>query len=101
MDSLYNPGALYSLPNRLPSSRVHHAMAIGPLDTEEFVIVHGNAFNSERFLVYIFSFTKCVNFTGGYASDGTYLDDLHIFDTRSQRWSGVVLRMHGYDDHGR
>merc|ERR1711871_1316399 len=34
-------------------------------------------------------------------TDGKFLDDVNLYDTRSQRWSGVILRMAGYDDSGK
>ena len=29
---------------------------------------------------------------GGYNTDGTFLDDIHIYDTRLRKWSGVLLK---------
>lgn len=78
LDGLLEPGDLYSLGNRLPTPRVLFALAVGPSDTDEFVILHG-----------------------GKDTDGKFLDDVNLYDTRSQRWSGVILRMAGYDDSGK
>lgn len=78
LDGLLEPADLYSLGNKLPTSRVLFALAVGPEETDEFVILHG-----------------------GKDTDGKYLDDVNLYDTRSQRWSGVILRMAGYDDSGK
>ncbi len=29
---------------------------------------------------------------GGYNPEGTFLDDVHIYDTRVRKWSGVILK---------
>ncbi len=29
---------------------------------------------------------------GGYSTDGSFLDDIHIYDTRLRKWSGVLLK---------
>ena len=64
-NSLLNPGALYPLGGTIPSSRVHHSMAL----SQYYVIIFG-----------------------GYSTDGTYLDDINLFDVRSQQWSGPILK---------
>jgi hypothetical protein len=61
-----NPGDIYSMtPGLLPSPRVKNTMTyVDPL-----VIVFG-----------------------GYSTDGSFLDDINIYDTRFRKWSGVVLK---------
>jgi hypothetical protein len=66
-DALWaNPGDLYSLtPGLLPSPRVKNTMTyVDPL-----VVV-----------------------MGGYDTDGSFMDDIHIYDTRFRKWSGVILK---------
>ena len=61
-----NPGDIYSMTSGLlPSPRVKNTMTyIDPL-----VVVFG-----------------------GYSTDGSFLDDVHIYDTRFRKWSGVLLK---------
>ena len=77
-DSLKNPGSLYSLGGKVPESRIHSSMAIGPHPTDQYIIVYG-----------------------GYSYDGSLLDDLNLYDTRAQQWSGVMLRLACCDDSGK
>jgi hypothetical protein len=64
-NSLTNPGALYPFGGDLPSSRVHHSMAL----SDNYVIVYA-----------------------GYNTDGSLLDDINMFDIRTQQWTGPILR---------
>jgi len=64
-NSLLNSGSLYPLGGDLPYARVHHSLAL----TSSYVIVFG-----------------------GYATDGNFLDDINLYDVRSQQWSGPVLK---------
>ena len=66
-DSLANDiGNLYHLtPNLLPGGRVKHTTTY----SEPYVIV-----------------------MGGYDTDGTHLDDIHMYDTRMRKWTGVILK---------
>ena len=74
-DALWsNPGDLYHLtPNLLPSPRVKNTMTY----VEPFVVT-----------------------MGGYSTDGSFLDDIHIYDTRSRKWSGVILKRRCCDSDG-
>lgn len=61
-----NPGDIYSMTQSLlPTPRVKNTMTyVDPL-----VVVFG-----------------------GYSTDGSFLDDINIYDTRFRKWSGVVLK---------
>ena len=37
---------------------------------------------------------------GGYAVDGTFLDDVQMFDTRTRKWSGVMLKRQCCNNEG-
>ena len=58
-DCLLSPGNLFPLADELPEPRVHFAMAIGPIGFDTYVFVHG-----------------------GYSEDGSFKDDLNMYDTR-------------------
>lgn len=64
-NTLQSPGDLYPLGGMLPSSRVYHSLVC----IDYFLVVFG-----------------------GFSPDGDYLDDTHLFDMRSQQWSGPILR---------
>ncbi len=66
-DSLVsNPGSIYPLtPGLVPSPRVKGTVTY----VEPLVIV-----------------------MGGYNTDGTFMDDIHFYDTRLRKWSGVILK---------
>lgn len=69
-----NPANLYSFTmNLVPSGRVKHVLVY----REPFAIV-----------------------LGGYAIDGTFLDDVQMYDSRSRRWSGIVLKRECCNVHG-
>ena len=70
-NSLLNAGSLYPLGEKLPTSRVHHSLAL----SSNYVILFG-----------------------GYSTDGTYLDDINLFDVRTQQWSGPILKKACCDD---
>ena len=72
-NSLLNPGALYPLGGGLPPSRVHHSATY----VNRYVIVFG-----------------------GLSTAGTFLDDIHLFDTLSKTWSGPVLKKLCCNDDG-
>jgi hypothetical protein len=50
---------MHPLANDIPESRVHFSMAIGPLSAERYIVVYG-----------------------GYDRDGSFRDDLNIYDIR-------------------
>jgi N-acetylneuraminic acid mutarotase len=64
-NSLIEPSSLYPLGGEVPSVRMHHSVVY----TDKKVIVFG-----------------------GYSSHGALRDDVHIYDTAQQRWSGAILR---------
>lgn len=66
--------ALYALGGTLPSPRVHHTIT----SVENFIIVYG-----------------------GYSTDDSFLEDISIFDTRSQTWSGVITRVECCNSDGK
>ena len=74
-DALWsNPGDLYHLtPGLLPSPRVKNTMTY----IEPLVVT-----------------------MGGYSTDGSFLDDIHIYDTRVRKWSGVILKRRCCNDRG-
>lgn len=74
-DALWsNPGDLYHLtPGLLPSPRVKNTMTY----IEPLVVT-----------------------MGGYSTDGSFLDDIHIYDTRVRKWSGVILKRRCCNDDG-
>lgn len=65
-NSLTNPGDIYHFGGKLPSSRIRHIVGV----IDPFVLVHG-----------------------GISENNTLLDDLNIYDTRYQSWTGVVSRL--------
>lgn len=70
-NSLLNVGSLYPLAGSLPYARVHHTLAL----SNNYVIIFG-----------------------GYSTDGSYLDDINLYDVRSQQWSGPILKKACCDD---
>lgn len=64
-DSLISPSQLYPLNGLMPSPRLFPAFVIAG----NSLIVHG-----------------------GYRTDGALLDDIHIFDIPTQKWSGEINR---------
>ena len=37
---------------------------------------------------------------GGYNTDGSFMDDVHVYDTRVRKWSGVLLKRSCCDHNG-
>jgi hypothetical protein len=66
VDSLLNPGAVYSMGGPLPPSRVHHTVTV----VDRYVIVFG-----------------------GESTEGILLDDIHLYDTKIRSWSGPLLKL--------
>ena len=64
-NTLIHPGTLHPLGGTLPTARVHHSLSL----SNDYVILFG-----------------------GYSTEGTYLDDINLFDVRSQQWSGPVFK---------
>lgn len=66
-NSLTQPGALYRFNGEgfLPAPRVHHSLT----HLEPYIIVYGGA-----------------------SSEGDFLDDIHMYDLRSQSWTGEIER---------
>lgn len=74
IDSLKNPGDLYPLGGQLPSTRIYNSLAL----VGNYLIVYG-----------------------GYFSDGSLLDDVNLFDIRSEKWSGPILKPQCCNDVGK
>eukprot|EP01041_Mallomonas_annulata_P007954 gene7954-16283_t len=64
-DSLNSPSSLYPLGGAKPLPRVHHTTVF----VDGFVIIYA-----------------------GYFTDGSWMDDISLFDTKSKAWSGIITR---------
>lgn len=65
-NSLTNPGDIYHFGGKLPTPRIRHIVEV----VDPFVVVYG-----------------------GLSENNTLLDDINIYDTRFQSWTGVVSRL--------
>lgn len=66
VNSLTNPGDVFPFGGALPSPRIRHIVEV----IHPYVLIHG-----------------------GLSVNNTLLDDMNIYDLRSQSWSGVISRL--------
>jgi len=65
VNSLFNNGNLYPMGGKQPSKRVFQSISLA----NNYILVYG-----------------------GYAEDGTLLDDINMYDTRIFQWSGPIMK---------
>ena len=65
VNSLFNNGLLYPMGGKQPIKRVFHSISLA----NNYILVYG-----------------------GYAQDGTLLDDINMYDTRLFQWSGPIMK---------
>jgi hypothetical protein len=71
--SLAEPAHLHPLGGTLPTARVQHSVSY----VKPYIVVFG-----------------------GFSNSGQFLDDVHIYDTRQQKWSGPILKYINHNHRG-